>query len=426
MHGINQFHETVITGMGVVSSLGADAAVAAAAARDGQPGLGPLQQFSVDGLLAAEAPPFDLRSRLKNPKSEKLMSRSSRLAMFAASDAVLGSALDFDSMDRERVGLQVGSGNTGIDYDEFLPAFQLAWGEDSGADFGKLGGRASKLVDAYFSLRSLSNAGVGLLAAEHDLRGASNNFVQNSGASAWALATGAFDLQENRADAVLAGGYDSLIVKSVVLAYAEQNLLASGGAMHPFGAHRSGVALGEGAGFFLLENRPQAQARGAAELAAIEAFASRGMVRGDEDLQDALPALEPLLEEAFADGLRPDYVIANGISLPDQDRVEAQMLARLGVAPNRISAWKGWTGFVGGSTMAVELALTIASVSQGFLPSPLAGGDQDSALALGELSRQPIPVSERNPLVLLLASSWSGQACALWCRPCNPNGELVS
>ncbi len=413
---ICRFPGTVITGSGVVSPLGVGPVDSIAEVEAGRTGVGPLEAFSLDGAAAGEAPPFDLRSRLKNPKSEKLMSRAARLAMFAASDAITGAQVDFESMDRERVGLQVASGNTGIDYDEFLPAFQLAWRGDPEADYGKLGGRASKLVDAYFSLRSLSNAGVGLLAAEHDLRGPSNNFVQEGGASAWALATAAFDLEEGRADAVLAGGYDSLIVKAAYLAFTEQGLLASDGVMAPFGAASSGVTLGEGAAFFLVEPLEQARSRGASPLGSIEAFVAGGQAPGDDWVTDGLPALEPDLQRAFESGLKPDYVIANGLSLRSRDSAEAAMLSRLGIAPETVSAWKGWTGYLGGSGLAVELALTLASVAQGFLPAPLAGAAPDDELPLRSLSAVPIRVSEPHPLILFLAGSLSGQACALWCR----------
>lgn len=420
---ICRFPGIVITGAGVVSPLGVGAGDAIAEIRAGRTGLGPLETFALESAAAGEAPPFDLRSRLKNPKSEKLMSRTTRLAMYAASDAIRGAGVDFESMDRERVGLQVASGNTGIDYDEFLPAFQLAWRGEPEADFGKLGGRASKLVDAYFSLRSLSNAGVGLLAAEHDLRGPSNNFVQEGAASAWALATAAFDLQEGRADAVLAGGYDSLIVKAAYLGFTEQGLLASDGVMSPFGAARSGLTLGEGSAFFLVESIEQARSRGASPLASIEAFVGRAQAPGEDWVSDGLPVLEADLSSAFEGGLKPDYVIANGLSLPDRDCAEAAMLTRLGITPERVSAWKGWTGYLGGATLAVELALTLAAVSEGFLPSPLAGGAPDAAL--GPYSTGPIPVGEPRPLILFLAGSLSGQACALWCRAGDPGGEGV-
>lgn len=420
---ICRFPGVVITGYGVVSPLGIGPADAIAQMQAGRTGVKLLEAFELEGAAAGEAPQFDLRSRLKNPKSEKLMSRTSRLAMYAASDAVKGSAIDFDAIDRERVALQVASGNTGIDYDEFLPAFQFAWSGETEADFGKLGGRASRLVDAYFSLRTLSNAGVGLLAAEHDLRGPSNNFVQDSGASGWALASAAFDLEEQRADAALAGGYDSLIVKGAYLNFTEQGLLAADARMTPFAASRSGLTLGEGAAFFILEPQRRAESRGAAQLGTIEAFVSGGEARGEDWVADGLPALEADLRRAFEDGLKPDYVVANGLSLPDQDSAEAAMLSRLRVAPERVTAWKGWTGYLGAAGLSVEVALTLAAVSQGVLPSPLAGGAADSELGFGGLSEGPIPVSESEPLILFLAGSLSGQACALWCRARRSGGE---
>ena len=416
MEPIHRFADVVITGVGVVSPLGLTPAEISRKVRQGESGIAPLQAFDLEGEFAGEAPAFDLSARLKNPKSIKLMSRGSRLALYAACDAVATSGLDLAAADRERIAVEVGSGHTGIDYDSFFPALQVAWRDDPECDFAHLGGRASKLIDAYFSLRSLSNAGVGLLAAEFDLRGPSNNYVQNDTASAWALQAGAADIEDGIADFALVGGYDSLTLKSAYLSFFEAGLLARGKPMTPFGAGRSGATLGEGAAFFFLESGERARHRQARPFARLEGFLSAADAAGEGWVADGLPALETGLRRAFDSGLRPDYVIARGISMPEEDNTEAELLRRLGIEAGQVSAWKGWTGYLGAAAAAVELALTVHAVRAGCLPAPLGGGRPDPRLPLEGLPDGAIAVAGRDPLILLLSGCWAGQASALWFR----------
>ncbi len=90
-------------------------------------------------------------------------------------------------------------------------------------------------MDRYWSLRTLANAGLGLLAAELSARGPCNNYVQGDTASAQALAAGFFDLLEDRCDVALAGGYDCLLTPSTYLAYERAGLLSPS---EPERAHR--------------------------------------------------------------------------------------------------------------------------------------------------------------------------------------------
>ncbi len=420
MNRVSRFRDVVITGLGAVSPLGLAAGDSLAELHAGRTGLRALTAFDLEGELSGEVPPFDLRSRLVKPKSEKLMSRATRLAMYAAGDALAG--VDLGAIDRERFAIEVGSGHSGIDYDEFFPALEVAWKGAPERDFSQLGGRASKLIDAYFSLRTLSNAGVGLLAAEYDLRGPSNNYVQYDGAAAWALAAAAADIDDGRADAALAGGYDSLLTKSAYLSYLDWGLLSPGRPMTPFAADRSGITLGEGAAFFLVESGADAAARGRRPIARLQAYLSGGDASGEGWVADGLPSLEPELREAFENGLRPDYVIARGASVRSHDQGELQLLEQLGVDLERVSAWKPWTGYLGAATAAVEVALTIQAVNAGFLPAPVAGAAPGDALTAG-LPRQAIHMERSDPLILLLGGCWGGQAFALWFRAMRAEGE---
>ena len=110
---------------------------------------------------------------------------------------------------------------------EFFAALEVAETGERDSTYRQLGGRASRLVDRYWSLRTLSNAGLGLLAAEFAARGPSSNFVQGETASAHALEAAYYDVLEGRCDVALAGGYDCLLTPSTYLAYQRAGMLSS-------------------------------------------------------------------------------------------------------------------------------------------------------------------------------------------------------
>src|SRR5579871_6884344 len=113
-----------ITGVGLVTPLGLTAEENVARACRSESGIGPARAFVVEGHAAqalASVPEFELERFLHNPKNFKFMGRSVQFAMRAAREAIDQSGLDPRKMDATRVGIQVGSGQTGVEYDHFFP-----------------------------------------------------------------------------------------------------------------------------------------------------------------------------------------------------------------------------------------------------------------------------------------------------------------
>ncbi len=325
-----------------------------ARALQGDSGIGPLRRLGTVGhacTAAGELPPFDLASSLRLPKNAKFMSRSVECAVLAAGEAIAGAGSLGDT-DPHRIGMYTGSGQTGLEPSEFFAAVELAETGDESGTYKHLGGRAARLVDRYWSLRTLANAGLGLLAAEFSARGPCNNYVQGDTASAQALAAGYFDLLEDRCDVALAGGYDCLLTPSTYLAYERAGLLSPSDpcrAHRPFDRERDGLVLGEGAAFVVLERRSRAEARGGTILGEVLGV---GFAQGIGDRPSptiACDAARLAIRDA-ADGLHPDMVIAHGIGTREDDAREAAMLAALGFDRTPVTAMKGFTGYLGAST----------------------------------------------------------------------------
>ena len=410
----------VITGIGLAIPPGIGVADVTARALQGDSGIGPLRRLGTVGhacTAAGELPPFDLASSLRLPKNAKFMSRSVECAVLAAGEAIAGAGSLGDT-DPHRIGMYTGSGQTGLEPSEFFAAVELAETGDESGTYKHLGGRAARLVDRYWSLRTLANAGLGLLAAEFSARGPCNNYVQGDTASAQALAAGYFDLLEDRCDVALAGGYDCLLTPSTYLAYERAGLLSPSDpcrAHRPFDRERDGLVLGEGAAFVVLERRSRAEARGGTILGEVLGV---GFAQGIGDRPSptiACDAARLAIRDA-ADGLHPDMVIAHGIGTREDDAREAAMLAALGFDRTPVTAMKGFTGYLGASTAVAELCIGLLGARRHAVTPVARLEAPDEGCPLDLVTGAPRALEAEMPSLLALSWSWSGQCSAVAAR----------
>jgi 3-oxoacyl-[acyl-carrier-protein] synthase II len=345
------------------------------------------------------------------------MSRSVECAVLAAAEA-MSAAGAMGHVDPRRLGIYTGSGQTGLEPAEFFAALELAETGDEGSTYKNLGGRAARLVDRYWSLRTLANAGLALLAAEFSARGPCNNYVQGDTASAQALAAGFFDLREDRCDVVLAGGYDCLLLPSIYLAYERAGLLSTSDperAYRPFDRTRDGLVLAEGAAFVVLERRARAEARGATIFAELIGV---GFAQGIDDWTSptiAADAARLAIRDAAGD-LHPDVLIAHGIGTREDDRREAAMLAALGFDATPVTALKGFTGYLGAATAVAELCIGILAARQRAVPPVARLATPDEGCPLDLVASAARPIDTDMPSVLGVSWSWSGQCAAIAAR----------
>jgi 3-oxoacyl-(acyl-carrier-protein) synthase len=408
-----------ITGVGLVTPLGLTAADNVARSCRGESGIGPARAFVVEGHAAqalASVADFDLEPMLRSPKNLKFMGRSVQFAMRAAREAIDQSGIDPRKMDATRIGIQVGSGQTGVEYDHFFPSLLMAWDAGREMDYKYLGGLPSHLIDRYICLRTLANGGLALLSTEFGIRGPNGNFTQKDTASAQALQAAYLDLLEGRCDVSLAGGYDSLATPGNFLAYEQAGLLSHADpadAYRPFDQQADGLVLGEGAGFLVLERWEHAAERSAAILGE---FVGAGSAMGaPEQWRPAWTA--ETIRQAAAQAIgeaRPDFVVASGLGTVAEDRAEAKALSMIG-AP--VTALKGHTGYMGAGTAAAELGLGLLCAREGFVPAIARHTPSPAPEAgLDLISQGARPLESSAPLGLFLSCSWGGAVAALAAR----------
>jgi 3-oxoacyl-[acyl-carrier-protein] synthase II len=387
----------------------------------GDSGIGVLRRFDPQGhrcTAAGEVEAFTLATCLKNPKNEKFMGVSVRYAVRAAKMAVAASGLDLAALDPFRTAVYTASGQTGLESSEFFGAFEIAWTGDQAVDFANLGGRAARALDRYWSLRTLSNGGLGLISAELGAKGPSHNFVQGDTASAMAISAAAGDLTANRCDVAVVGGYESLLNVSDYLAYEDAGLLSGADppdAYRPFDRRRDGLVLAEGAAFLVLERCEDAQRRGAPIVGELLGVGCAMDTTWRMDANESERTLRAAVRDA-AGGSSVDFVVAHGIGTPAGDRAEARALESV-VGPGvPVTAMKSLTGYLGAATGAVELALALQAARARLVPpvARLEELDEDCHLSLVTSAARALQ-SER-PSVLCVSWSWFGQCSALAAR----------
>jgi 3-oxoacyl-[acyl-carrier-protein] synthase II len=400
--------DVAVTGIGIVTPLGVGCSVNLERLRAGDSAVGsevlPGME-ACDAIASARCPDFDLSSLLRFPKSLKYMSRPVQLAMRAAIEAFETSGLQRGQIDPFRLAIYTASGQTGLDYKEFSRAIELAWGPDREPDFGFLGGLPTKLIDPYFSLRTLGNGGMALLSTEFGAKGPSGNFVHSETAPALALQAACADITEGRCDAAIVGGFDSLLYPTALFAMSEAGTLTGDT------AHFGQIVPAEGSAFFVIEKRSNAHDRGAnilAEILGIEC-SLEPPVRGSE--QSSGRGIRRLVRRLPEECQSFDFAVSPG------NAPQWSVGSALGQVPV-INSMTRATGYLGAATGAVELALGLLSVREGFVPSvmPMQESDHGGVVLFDETSA---PIETPDPTGIFFSRSWSGQMAAIVARACS-------
>jgi len=401
--------DIAVTGIGTVTPLGLGCSVNLERLLAGDSAVTTEIPPGVEGkqaIASARCPDFDISSLLRFPKAVKYMSRPVQLAMRAAIEAFETSGLHRGQIDPYRLAIYTASGQTGLDYTEFSRALDLAWGSDRKPDFGYVGGTPTRLIDPYFSLRTLGNGGMALLSTEFGAKGPSSNFVHSDTAPALALQAACLDITEGRCDAAIVGGFDSLLYPTALFALSEAGILTDNA------SDLGKVVPAEGAAFFVLERRGEALDRGADPLAEIlgiecsleppvrnsEQSALQSSGRGIRRLIRRLPEACQSFHFVVSPGSAPCWSVASTLG----DVPVVNSMARS-------------TGYLGAATAAVELALGLLSVRQGFVPSVTAMEESnDGGFVMFDQATSAIETLD--PAGIFFSRSWSGQIAAIAAR----------
>ncbi|HVF43035.1 MAG TPA: beta-ketoacyl-[acyl-carrier-protein] synthase family protein [Pyrinomonadaceae bacterium] len=315
----------VITGAGVVSSLGDTPAALHAALCEGRSGISPVKLFDTTGLgcpLGGEVSDFDAQKYLGR-RNLRPLDRTSRLVASAAQLALDASGWTPEMRAGCELGLVLGtmfcSVRTIAEFDR--RALEAGPGYASPMDFAN----------------TVINAAAGQAAIMHGLRGVNTTVSTGITSGLQAIAHASEQIRAGRADFLLAGGAEELCFESFY-GFERAGLLCRS-AEHdchhpvPFDARRNGLTLGEGAALLMLEEEQSALARGARVLAEVRgAGAGYDCSRGRDEAKAVKAAAHSMHFALYDAGMLPyevESMSASANGSPLGDRVEARAVAQV-------------------------------------------------------------------------------------------------
>ncbi len=345
----------VVTGMGIVSSLGLNLESNWNRLVAGQSGVKPITLFDASmnqTRIAAELPAeFEehYRKYIKK-RAASQMTRVTKMCIVAARDAVKHAGIDFELYDKTRCSVIIGVVNTGNSSVE------------------------KNTTPQNTVFKSMTNAMSAWISLEYRLLGP--NFAINTAcaSSANAMAFGYDMIHNNQADIIIAGGADSIINKEEIQGFNALYALSINNdppekASKPFSVDRDGFVIGEGAGVIILESEESANQRGATIYAELAGYgiSSEGynIMAPMKDGKGMAYTIEKALKSTGISKEEVDYINAHGTSTELNDRYETLAIKHVfgEQAYNiPISSSKSMLGHTIGAAGTIEGIVTILSI----------------------------------------------------------------
>ncbi|GGC74436.1 beta-ketoacyl-ACP synthase II [Marinobacter halophilus] len=359
----------VITGMGMLSPVGNDVESSWSAIRAGRSGIGLIDRFDTTGYntrIGGAVRGLDIEPYLSTKEARKL-DAFIHYGLIAAQQAVDDSGLEqFDKLDKERVGIAIGSGIGGLEYIEKNVILM----EESGP----------RKVSPFFVPASVINMIAGNAAIRFGYKGPNIAIVTACTTGTHNIGYAARTIAYGDADVMLAGGSEMATTRSSVAAFSSARALSTRNdepekASRPWDKDRDGFVLSDGAGVLVLEELEHAKARGAIIHGEIVGFGmsddAHHITSPPADGDGAARSMRNAIRDA---GLKPeqiDYINAHGTSTLVGDVAEvAAVKSVFGAHAEKLamSSTKSMTGHLLGAAGAVEAIFSALAARDGVLP----------------------------------------------------------
>lgn len=359
----------VITGMGMLSPVGNDVTSSWEAIRAGRSGIGLIDRFDASEYttrIGGAVKDLDIEPWLSSKEARKL-DAFIHYGLIAAQQAVDDSGLEqYSKLDKERVGIAIGSGIGGLEYIE-KNVLQM---DEAGP----------RKVSPFFVPASVINMISGNAAIRFGYKGPNIAIVTACTTGTHNIGYAARTIAYGDADVMLAGGSEMATTRSGVAAFSSARALSTRNdepekASRPWDRDRDGFVLSDGAGVVVLEELEHARARGATIYGEVIGFGmsddAHHITAPPADGQGAARSMRNAIRDA---GISPDlvgYINAHGTSTQVGDVAEvAAVKSVFGRHAERLamSSTKSMTGHLLGAAGAVEAIFSVLAVRDGVLP----------------------------------------------------------
>ncbi len=385
----------VITGLGVVSPLGHQVDTFWANLIAGQCGIDKITRFDAskfDSRSAAEVKDFDPLPALPSPKEIRRTDRFSQFAVYAGWQALRDSALDLDQVNRDEVGVFLGSGIGGLHTTEEQHRILLAKGP----------GRLSPFMIPMLIL----NMSSGLFSMFHKLRGPNVATCSACATATHAIGEAWRTIKMGDAQVMFAGGTEATIVPLGIGGFCAMKAMSRRNAepkrsSRPFDVDRDGFVMGEGAGVVVLEELEHAKARGARIYCGLVGYGNTAdanhMTSPAPEGERAARCMRMALRSARLNPTDISYINAHGTSTSQGDVCETQAIKTVFGEHARklaVSSTKGATGHMLGAAGGVETAICAKAMETEIAPPTLNLDNPDPQCDLDYVphTARPMPI----------------------------------
>ncbi|SEB45216.1 beta-ketoacyl-ACP synthase II [Paenibacillus sp. GP183] len=360
-------NRVVITGLGVVTSVGQDVESFWTNITAGKSGVGMIENFDVSEYptrIAAEIKDFNL-DKYVDKKEARRMDRFVQFAVAACLDALKDANLNVkEDTDPERVGVSVGSGIGGLG----------TWEEQHKILLEK----GPKRVSPFFIPMMIANMGSGQISMITGAKGPNTTTVTACATGTHSIGDSYKMIMRGDADVMICGGAEATISPTGVAGFCALRAMSTRNdeptkASRPFDIDRDGFVMGEGAGVLILESLEHAQKRGAQIYAEVIGYGMSGDAfhMTDPDPDGAARCMTKAIKDARISPEEVNYVNAHGTSTSVGDRSETIALKKaFGDHAYRlaVSSTKSMTGHLLGAAGGVEAVICGLTIKHGLIP----------------------------------------------------------
>lgn len=378
----------VITGMGVMTSLGKDVDTLWSNLLDGKSGISEVESFDVSAYptrIAGSIKDFDPEQYM-DKKEARRMDRFVQFAVAASLAALDDAKLNIrEQMDPERVGVYVGSGIGGLGTWEDQHSLLL----DKGP----------KRVSPFFIPMMIANMGSGQISILTGAKGPNSTVVTACATGTNSIGDAYKLIQRDEADVMICGGAEATIRPTGMAGFCALRAMSTRNeepekASRPFDVDRDGFVMAEGSGVLIIEELEHAKRRGARIYAEVIGYGMSGDAHHmtDPDPDGAARCMKKALADA---GIQPgevQYINAHGTSTPVGDKSESTAIkTTFGEHAYKlaVSSTKSMTGHLLGAAGGVEAIITALTIDRGVIPPTINIDNQDPECDLDYVPNKP-------------------------------------
>ena len=359
----------VVTGLGAVTPLGNTVDALWNSLLKGESGIDKITAFDASGYdtqIAGEVKNFDPAPAFPSPKEVRRSDRFAQFGVYAGHQALLDSGLDLEKVNRDEIGVFIGSGIGGL--------------HTTGEQHKILLEKGPNRVSPFMIPMLILNMASGLFSMYYKLRGPNVATCSACSTSTHAIGEAWRTIKMGAADVMFAGGTEATIVPLGISGFCAMKAMSTRNdepkkASRPFDVSRDGFVMGEGAGVVVLEEYEHAKRRGAriyCELAGYGNTADANhMTAPAPEGEGAARCMKAALKSAGMQQNEISYINAHGTSTPQGDVAETQAIKNVFGEHARklvVTSTKGAIGHKLGAAGADESNISVKAIQNNNIP----------------------------------------------------------